>query len=132
MGGWQGKFMLLGDGEAGMVSRVGDFMKSLMTGDFTLPGQISEVLMGLTGVVARDELILRIECVLHEAEGTEEEVEEIESKDSRKVLVGRCWEGRFGNAIWIGSPDSRLLSTRLGVAPNICSNFFAFRNSWVR
>lgn len=97
------KDVLLGDGEARMVSRVGAFMKSLMTGAFTLPGQTSEVLMGSAGMEVRDELILGIECVLHEAEVADEEVEEIESRDSRRVLVGRCWEGRLGNAIWIGS-----------------------------
>ena len=59
--------------------------------------------MGSAGMEVRDELILGIECVLHEAEVADEEVEEIESRDSRRVLVGRCWEGRLGNAIWIGS-----------------------------
>jgi len=105
------------------------------------------------------ELILRKDCELHETDGVRlpgedgdgDSHEEVEEVDSRQVFISRRWEGRLENAVQLGSVilllrktslknneyydspiGSRALSTRRGVAPNICSSFLAFRSNWVR
>jgi hypothetical protein len=92
--------VLLGDEEAATVSRVGNFMISLMTEAFVLPGPVSQESIELTEEPCEwYELITRIEGRLHEgAFDSDEDVDNAESIDPRTVLVCRCWEGRPGNA----------------------------------
>lgn len=84
--------MLLGDGEAGIVSRVGDLMISLLTGTFALPDPVSQESIELTEEPCEwYELITRIEGRLHEGTfDSDEDVEDEESIDPRTVLFRRC------------------------------------------
>lgn len=102
-------------GEAGVLSRMGVFITNLMAGPFTLLGEVSKELIKLTEdeeACESYELILEVNCELTGTEGARswagesdphEEVEEIESIDSRPVLFSRYRIGRLGRATWIGS-----------------------------
>jgi hypothetical protein len=108
-----GKDVWSGDGELGIISRVGGFMKSLIIGPLDLQGQTSRESIKLTEDVEEDrELSLQIKGELHDSEPardrflgdgvdgvSQEDVEDEELIDSREVLVCLCWEGRLGNAI---------------------------------
>lgn len=105
-------WLLFGDGESEIFSRVGAFMKSFITGPSDLWGQVSQELTELTeDVEEAHELSLRIKDKLHVSEPlgdrflgdgggvSQDDAEEEELIDSREVLFCPSWEGRLGNAI---------------------------------
>lgn len=96
--------------ESEIISRVGDFMKSLKMGPWDLRDRASQGLIELTGDVGEAcGSSPRIKGELHDSESvrdcflgdgvSQEDVEDEESIDSREVLVCIRCEGRLGNAI---------------------------------